>query len=353
LGDIVITTPLVRYLHEQGWEIYYNASEEGAEILKHSPRIAKILIHKRDSVSHDKLHDHWKKIKEENEIDRMFNLTESIEVQIVLHPSQPMYMMPKQERLKRCSKDEYEYTFERLRIKPYTEVEDRCDYPYEWKKEYFDLSPELHFLPDEEKKMEGFMRKYQDNFKIYHPVSGSGLNKIYPYWQYVLDDVFKVHKDIVLITVGDPICELIDCSYELTSPYVVPMSGKWSIRESMLASKYCDLVIGTDTGMMHAAGAWDIPKILLLGHNDANTISRHFKGEVIPIQSTVNCSPCHKLIYNSQVLCPRYEPLGAGCICMTGIWRDGKIVAGIDPWMLRRTLLEKIKEIKNGPTRRN
>ena len=332
IGDILITTPLVRYLDEQGWEIYYNASEEGAEILKHSPRIKKIISHVRDSVPNNKLHEHWQGLRKEYQIDRIFNLTESIEVSIVCHPSQPIYMMPKEERLKRCSKDEYEYTFEYLGLQP----------------NGVDLSPELYFTKEEEKKMQDWIAKYKDNFKIYHPVSGSGLSKIYPYWQYILDDVYKVHNDIVLITVGDVVCELIDHSYEISSPYVVPMSAKWSIRESMLASKYCDLVIGTDTGMMHAAGAWETPKMLLLGHNDANTVSRHFKGEVIPIQSTVNCSPCHRLIYNSQIQCPRYEPIGAGCICMTGIWRGGKIVSGIDPWMLRRMLLDKIKQIKNG-----
>lgn len=337
IGDCIITTPLVRYLHEQGWEIYYNTSEEGVEILKHSPRIKKIIPHIRDSVPINRLADYWKKMAKEYDIDRTFNLTESIEVSIVCHPSQPVYMMPKEDRLKRCSKDEYEYTFKYVHLDS-TGV---------------DLSPELHFTKDEEKKMETWMKKYKDNFKIYHPVSGSGLSKIYPYWQYILDDIFRVHKDIVLITVGDTICELIDNSYEITSPYVVPMSGKWSIRESMLASKYCDLVVGTDTGMMHASGVWDVPKVILFGHNDPNTVSRHFKGEVIPIQSTVNCSPCHRLIYNSQIQCPRYEPIGAGCICMTGIWREGKMTAGIDPWLVRRKILKKIKEIKNGAVRRS
>ena len=71
IGDIIITTPLVRYLHEHGWEIYYNASEEGYEILKHSPRIKKIIPHLRDSVPNDQLHAHWRKLKEEYKIDRI------------------------------------------------------------------------------------------------------------------------------------------------------------------------------------------------------------------------------------------------------------------------------------------
>ena len=337
LGDIIVSTPLVRYLHEQGWEIYYAPSEEGAQILQHSPRIAKLIPHVRDSVPNHLLDEHWKKQKKEYDIDRIFNLTESIEVQIVCHPSQPIYMMPKEERLKRCSKDEYEYSFKYVHLNP----------------KGVDLSPELHFTKDEEKDMEKWMGKYKNNFKIYHPVSGSGLNKIYPYWQYIMDDIFKVHKDIVLITVGGELDELIDSSYALSSPYVVPMSGKWSVRQSMLASKYCDLVIGTDTGMMHAAGAWDVTKILLFGHNDANTVSRHFKGRTIPIQSTVNCSPCHKLIYNSQILCPRDVAIGCGCLCMTG-FKDihGKFY-GIEPALVRRTILEQIKEIKSGTVRRD
>ena len=111
------------------------------------------------------------------------------------------------------------------------------------------------------------MDQYKDNFKIYLPISGSGLSKIYPYWPYVLNDVYKVHKNIVVFTVGDTLCELIEHGQYLEAPYHVPESGKWSIRESMLASKFCDLFVGTDTGMTHAAGTWDIPKIILFGHD--------------------------------------------------------------------------------------
>jgi ADP-heptose:LPS heptosyltransferase len=329
IGDIVITTPLVRYLHEQGWEIYYNSSEEGEQILRHSPRISKLITHKRDSVPNHLLTDHWKAMAKEHEIDRTFNLTESIEVSIVCHPSQPVYMMPKPMRLAKCEHNDYEHTFNYVNLTPNS----------------VDLTPELHFTKEEENAMEKIMAEYKDKFKIYHPVSGSGLSKIYPYWPQVLNDVYQVHKDIVVISVGDTLCELIE--YKWDAPYLVGKSDQWTIRESMLASKYCDLVVSNDTGMLHASGAWETPKIIVFGHDSPEVVSKHFKGEVIPICSTVNCSPCHRLIYNSQVQCPRFEPLGAGCICMTGIWKEGKFIAGIDPFKVRRTLLNVIKDLKN------
>jgi ADP-heptose:LPS heptosyltransferase len=331
MGDIIITTPLIRYLHEQGWEIYYHASESGAEILKHNPRITKLITHITNSVPLHELHKFWGELQEEYKPDRIFNLTESIEVSIVCHPSQPVYMFPKEKRLEKCEKNDYEWTFEFVGL------------PIPG--DSLALNPELHFTRQEENDMKKFMAQYKDKFKIYHPISGSGLSKIYPYMAYAFNDVYKVHKDVVVFSVGDTVCELMEYQ-NFEGAYSIPMSAKWSIRESMLASKYCDLVVSTDTGMLHAAGAWDIPKIILFGHDSPEVVSKHFIGEVIPLQSTVNCSPCHRLIYNSQVQCPRFEPLGAGCICMTGIWKGGEFVEGIDPWLVRRTMLDKIKEIK-------
>ena len=336
IGDMMIVTTFLRYLHKEGWEIFLNTSEEGMEILKHCPWITKLIYHPKNSVPTNKLYEHWAKLKEEHKPTRIFNLTESYEVNIVYHPSSPIYMMPKSIRGK-IEKNCYEAVFEYLHINP----------------NGIDLTPELHFKKQEIDSMEEFFKGDKDKFKIYLPISGSGINKIYPYWPEIMNDVFKVHKDMILFTVGDVLCELIE--YQWNVPYMVPKSARWSIREAMLASKYCDLVVATDTGMLHAAGAWDVPKIILFGHNTPEVISKHFKGEVTTMESTVNCAPCHRLIYDSQLQCPRSEMLGAGCLCMTGIWRNGECKYGLDPVLVRRLVLDKIKEIKENAksTRRN
>jgi len=329
IGDMIITTALLRYLHKEGWEIFLNTSDQGMEILKHCPWITKLIHHPTNSIPMEALNEHWAKLREEYSPQRVFNLTESYEVSIVLHPSSPTYMMPKSVRKAWGDKNCYEMSLEYVGINP----------------DGMDLTPELHFKKQEIDSMKDFFKQYKNKFKVYLPISGSGINKIYPYWPEIINDVFTVHKDLVLFTVGDETCELIE--YQWNAPYIVPKSAQWTLREAMLASKFCDLVLATDTGMLHAAGSWDVPKIILYGHNTPEVVSKHFKGDITAIRSTVNCAPCFRLIYDSQVQCPRSEMLGAGCLCMTGIWKNGECKYGLDPWLVRRVILDKIKEIKN------
>jgi ADP-heptose:LPS heptosyltransferase len=201
---------------------------------------------------------------------------------------------------------------------------------------------DLYFTEEEEKEMEEEFYPFKSDFNIILPISGSGLNKVYPYWEEIFSNLYKKHKNIKVFTVGDDMCRLLE--WGDTKVYVEERSAKWPVRKAMLATKYADLVVSTDTGILHAAGCFDTPKICILGHSTPENISKHFRGQVINLCSDVPCAPCFRIIYNSQIFCPRYEPIGSGCLCMTGLWdyHSGEFMSGIHPQAVENAILEVI-----------
>jgi ADP-heptose:LPS heptosyltransferase len=47
----------------------------------------------------------------------------------------------------------------------------------------------------------------------------------------------------------------------------------------MALTKFVDLVISPDTGVLHASGCYDTPKIGLLGHTTIENITKYFKND--------------------------------------------------------------------------
>lgn len=313
LGDSLIITPLVKYLKNQGHEIYLHTSETGAEILKGNPNIDKVIPYVSNSVPDDKLQEHWKKIAEENGCDKSINLCESIERAISCHPIDPMYSWTKSERRERCDKNFYEYTFEHC-----GESWINADA----------MRPEMFFTEEEETKMRNFFNQDKTAFWILWGLSGSGLNKSYPYSDFVIAEILQKHKNVKVVTVGDELCQVLEA---LKDKRVIRRAGVWTMRESSLAAKFANLVVAPDTGLIHASGCFDTPKICLIGSNSKNNITKHFANDysIEADEKLVPCAPCFRLIYSASQQCP-IEPESGLPKCMALGIRPQLIVEKIE-----------------------
>lgn len=317
-GDVVITTPLVRYLHEQGHEIYYMANERGMQILKGNPHIAQLIEIKTDSVPANQLAQHIERIQKKWKCEKVIDLSESIEVALSLHPRTPEYKLPKQEKLKRFNINFYEYQF------THTWNIDKSLLPSAWM--FYDpelmkasMKPELFFTEDELSTARGYL--LPGRFNILMGMSGSGTNKAWP-WSMELahrmcDEIPNVH----IITVGDERCKLIEPEREV---YITNLSGKVSMRTSMALTSLVDLVISPDTGLLHASGCYDTPKIGILGHTTRENITKHFTNDysVESDASNAPCSPCFFLVYNMKLQCPIDKETHAALCMARGITTD-------------------------------
>jgi ADP-heptose:LPS heptosyltransferase len=83
----------------------------------------------------------------------------------------------------------------------------------------------------------------------------------------------------------------------------------------MALTKEVDLVVSPDTGILHASGQFDTPKIGLLGHTTIENITKYFKNDH-SIEAECACAPCFRLIYDWERQCP-IEPVTYAAWCMS------------------------------------
>lgn len=312
-GDNIMISPAIQKLKDDGYYIIFNTNKRGKDVYKHDPRIDEFIMHQED-MPVSEVEDHWKKLQKEVQHDKFVNFTSSIENNVALHPTQPAYIYPKSERREICNKNYYDET---MQWAGYSDITGQ--------------NPSLHFTEDEEKKVKKYIKSGRRN--ILWALSGSGRNKVYPWTEFVMGSVIKEYPNVNFITVGDYKCKLLEnLSDQLPKENFTELAGEISFRESMLLTKYVDLVIAPDTGLLHASGCFDTPKIGLLGHTTKENITKYFKNDY-SIEATCACSPCFYLIYDHAIQCP-IERVTSAAWCMA---------EGIKP----EVLFERIKEALN------
>ena len=294
IGDSIVIVPLLRFLKNQDHEIYLSTSETGLQVLAHNPYIDKFIPYKTKEVPDDKLQAYWSDLMEKFKLDKFINMCESIERAISFHPVDPPYNYTKEERHKLGNKNFYEYAFTHAS----EQLGDSWEPGNAW-----GFRPELFFTEKEESSMSDFFAQFDGKFVILWGLSGSGNNKMYPYTDYVIGDLLRDHRDVIVITCGDESCQILEV---FEDERVIRKSGKWAIRESLLACKYADLVVAPDTGILHGAGCFETPKIGLIGSNTRENLTKHFVND-FSIESDselVPCSPCHRMVYVASTQCP-------------------------------------------------
>ncbi len=320
-GDVIITTPLIRYLHGQGHQIFYVTGDRGFEVLKNNPHVFK-LIKNDESVKNENLGEHIQWLKEKNRCERVIDLNESIECALSQHPRSADYKLPKQERIRRFNRNFYEYCFEHAW--KYAKG-NSLDHPYDlfsaaWmfhdqEKQKESMRPELFF--DQSELDEARSNLKSDCFNVLIGLAGSGNNKAYPWIMDLCNAIGKNHPNVHIITVGDLKCQILEDIETPDLTNVTKLSGKISMRTSMALTGLVDLVIAPDTGIIHAAGCYDTPKICLLGHNTIECITKHFTNDysIEADKQLAPCAPCLYMIYDMKQQCP-LSPVTASSICM-------------------------------------
>jgi len=285
LGDAVIVTPLFRLLKEDGYHVTFHTSKWGIEVTKHSPNIDAHSLHDQDIPPDDTLTKFFEELGKG--YDKVINLCESVEGTLAKVHWREDFHWSKEKRHEECNKNFYDYTME------------LAGYP-----DRKGLNGELYFSRLENDLARGVRNKHKGKFLILWSLSGSSVHKAYPFSEYVAMALLNKYPDIQILTTGDSVCGMIDWKHPRTKNY----SGIWPIRKSMIMTKYVDLVIGPDTGLLHAAGCYDTPKVLFLSSNTEENLSKHWHNctNLIP---PVDCHPCHRLHYGMNH-CPLDEDLG-------------------------------------------
>lgn len=333
-GDAIIMTPLLKRLKEDGYHVTLNNTKRSIPVLKNNPHIDHYFIQEEDVIPKTELTEYWEAISEG--YDKFINLSETLEVKFLTVPARPEYNLPIEERRARCGHTNY-YDYA-LEVGGYKDVERP--------------KGELFFDPVEEGLCQNFKRRFKDYFTILWCLSGSSLHKAWLGAEETALNLLYRHNDILILTVGDYACKLLEWRDERT----ISMIDEWDIRTTMLMTKYVDLVISPETGILNAAGCFDTPKIGLLTHSNKTNLTKYFKNDY-SMQAHIDCSPCHRMIYLENMKdCPMvgggFENGGANLCACGDSFSPKKVVQQVEEiygyWRAKR---RSVPIIRPGNTR--
>lgn len=302
-GDMIMITPLLRALKEDGYHVTLNCSPQGVEMLRHNPFVDKFILHERDSVPRETLDEFWDEMAKG--YDKFINLSESIEGSLLKIEGREDYKWAAPRRHAECNVNYYDRTLE---LGGYGHIKGK--------------NGELYLSSTEEMFARDYRRKHKKKFLIQWALSGSSYHKAYPFVEMVARAFLDKHPDAMIITTGDALCEVLEWSHPHTKSY----SGKWGIRKSFSVSKYADLVIGAETGQLHAAACFDTPTLVLMSHSSEENLNKYWK-DSYSVGAEVPCRPCHKLHYRLET-CPLIESLRSP-VCMAKL-KPAKVLEAMD-----------------------
>ena len=274
LGDMIMITPVVRQLKRDGYHVVLNCSEYATQVLRENPYIDEFIVQQKDVIPNDMLDEYWAEIGKG--FDKVVNLTGTIEMDLLKVQGREEFNWSHKQRRKECNKNYTDYTMQKA--------------GYVSKGE----PTELFFTEQEEQLASIFLDHYKDKFLIVWAMSGSSMHKVYPWAEYVAGSICQKYGDETLIvTVGDDASRII----EWNLPNTLPRCGLFTIRQSMILTKYANLVIGPETGILNAAGCYDTPKIIFMSHSSEENLTKYWKNVTALHPEDCRCHPCHKLIY--------------------------------------------------------
>lgn len=276
-GDMVMVTPLFKKLKEDGYHVTLYTNERAKQVVLKDPNIDNIWLHDEKTKIED-LPAVYADL--EKKCDRFINLSGSIETSLLKTKATREYYLPKDKRIRDCDVNYYDQT---MKLGGYDIKGSRG---------------ELYFSPVEEKYAQDLRRKYRDKFIILWALAGSSQHKAYAWSEYVAMRMLNQCPDVMTFTTGDSVCSLLEWKHPRAKCY----SDMWTIRKSMLMTKYADLVIGPETAILNAASCFDTPKIIFLSHSSEENLTKYWTHTSV-FHPNAHCHPCHKLMYSKNE-CP-------------------------------------------------
>jgi len=290
MGDLITITPVIRLL-AQKHKVIVNTVPGSADILWHNPYVHELRVQQAGAIPNDQLGDYEAQIR--SSYAKIVTLHESIERTLLLEERDPEYHLPKEERHRLCNINYYDHTLNRAGLNAYG------------------LRPEIYLSHHEQFMGELFRRTHRGFFLIQWQVTGSAAHKIYPYTELITDALLERYPDIKIFLTGGGEFK-VDVSQ--WNKRLVNKVGWWNHRQACVMTKFMDLVVSPETGVLNASGAFDTPKIGILTHSSRENLTKYFLNDY-SLESQAPCAPCHRMIHGINQ-CPVDANYGLP-ICMS------------------------------------
>lgn len=313
IGDVLQAASVLPGLKRQGYKVSFNCERQGHNLLREDPHIDEFIVQERGFIPEAILTKYWDSMSKA--FDKYVMLSGSIEGTLLAHPRVPGYFsMTKAERHERMNKNYLEH------------IHNLADVPHDFAMRFYPSKKEVVWAKKE-------YMKYSKGGKrvVLVTLSGSSVHKIYPYWDWVIGGLMRA-GGVTVVTVGDMLCKILEHGWDKW-PATKCRSGEWSIRKTLAFAEICDVVVGTETGVMNAVGHMGVPKVLLLSHSSVENLSKHWKNVANIVPKEARCHPCHKMHLKSNT-CTSDPDGGRGAWCAHVI-KPARVVFEIDRWLGR------------------
>jgi len=300
-GDALMASSLLPSLKAEGWYVAFNADTKCEEILRHNPHIDELIV--TPSVPMEGLGNYWKALG--SRYDRVINLSETCEGILLKTPSQADYYWSDDVRRRICAANYVEFQHlvagvrYELRQRFYATESERA-----WAREVIGEHPTVLWA-----------------------LAGSAQHKIWPWMGAAIVRLLGLRPDVrILLTGGSGTREkeLEQTLFDRVARYFGHAGerfrsfvGKCSIRRSMALAQEATVVVGPETGVLHAVALEGNAKVVLLSHSTALNLTRDWINAVSvePDTARAPCWPCHRL-HHGTAHCPQ---IGGAAACAVSI----------------------------------
>ena len=295
IGDIVLTTPVVRCIKNQlpDCEVHYLTKNQFITILEANPYISRLYtIEKNISEVIDKL-------KLEN-YDFVVDLHKNLRsAGVIFRLRKPWSSFPK------LNLKKWLLTNFRIDLLPKVHIVDRYFRATQKLNIINDMQGLNYYIPDDEEvQMDDLPAEFSKSY-IAWAIGGAHYTKIFPVDK-IIEVIDKIDHPVIILG-GPQDKERGEKIATATKKTVINVCGKYSVNQSASIIKQSILLITNDTGMMHIGAAFN-KKIISLWGNTVPSFGMYpympgneNNSKIIEIAG-LSCRPCSKIGYSK---CPK------------------------------------------------
>lgn len=318
VGDNLIAASVLRPLKKLGYQVEVITSEKDPHtVFLNNPFIDKLSVKADGDIPNGDGWQEWFR-QRAGEYDIFVNLSHTCESRHALFKNSTQFWWPQDYRRKLCAGSYLET------------VHDIVGVPH--------IFGPLFFPTDEELEHAGKLREQIGGPYLAWVVSGSRVDKIYPYAAMALGRVItEMDLPVVLFGVGAKQHEMAvqirdhvvrqngsRDNFHLAVQDDVAPGQRWPLRSTLTAIWASGLVVTPDTGAAWAVAFEDMSKVVLLSHASEENITKHWVHTTTlhADPDRVPCWPCHRLHDDISTCTPNSDGgYAAACVSDIGVDR--------------------------------
>lgn len=293
IGDIVLTTPVIRCVHEQlkGVEIHYLTKKRYANILENNPYVSKVYSIEKEL---EEVIPQLKKERYDHIIDLHKNLRS---FKILFSLTRPFTTFNK------LNFEKWLLVRFKINWMPNVHIVDRYLKTVNFLKVVNDNKGLDFFIPDTDRIDIAADYSILNNGFIAFVIGGNHNTKIFPA-DMVAGTIKQLKLPVVLLG-GKEDYERGEEACKLAGKGVINLCGRLNLMQSAAFVEQSTVVITNDTGLMHIAAAFKKPVVSIWGNTVPAFGMYPYINETVPSLiaevKDLGCRPCSKLGYQK---CP-------------------------------------------------